>query len=344
MLSHPSLRSLGMSSKLIMPPIHSATSAQDVKVELGNLKSGIESGDHGALARAITLLEGNLPIQRAAASELLSAVCDVGTSTLRIGVSGVPGAGKSTLINSLGMRAIADGKRVAVLAVDPSSTTTGGSILGDKTRMVDLASQPGAFIRPSPTRGVLGGVTDCTYEAILLCEAAGFDLVIVESVGVGQSEVALSDLVDVFMLLLIAGGGDELQGIKRGVMERADMLVMTKADGRNIEAAKKDAARFERELALLQHRSVPTWAVSTQSGLGIAELWDVLSTYKPDGQQRAAQHHAWYQRLKRRWLMAEFDAFERTDHRKPESVADVLEAATDAVRAFLSAQYDKEMP
>ena len=206
----------------------------------------VRAGDRRALAQAITLVESTRPDHRARARELLSQLQPDAGDAVRIGLSGAPGSGKSTLIEALGLHAVDRGHRVAVLAVDPSSTTTGGSILGDKTRMSDLARHPDAFIRPSPTSGTLGGVARRTREAMLLCEAAGFDLVVVETVGVGQSEVAVADMVDLFVLVASPAGGDDLQGIKRGIMELADLIVVNKADG-------DLAASAERAQIDLQH-------------------------------------------------------------------------------------------
>ena len=199
---------------------------------------------------------------------------------MRVGLSGVPGSGKSTLIESLGLHAIAEGHTVAVLAVDPSSNRTGGSILGDKTRMADLGRDPSAFIRPSPSSGTLGGVARRTREAMLLCEAAGFDVVLVETVGVGQSEVAVADLVDLFVLIASPAGGDELQGIKRGIMELADHIVVNKADGDLAPAAQRAAGELRHAVHLLRPKR-PGWdvAVTTCSALtghGIPALWDEL--------------------------------------------------------------------
>ncbi len=203
---------------------------------------------------------------------------------LRVGITGMPGVGKSTLVEALGTRLTAAEHRVAVLAVDPSSARSGGSILGDKTRMQRLARDPRAFIRPSPSGGALGGVARRTREAIVVVEAAGYDVVLVETVGVGQSEVMVANMVDFFLVLTLAGGGDELQGIKRGILELADALVVTKADGDNLEAARRARAEFARALALLPPRS-PSWrprvaACSAVQGDGMSELWDAVLEHR----------------------------------------------------------------
>lgn len=192
-------------------------------MEPGELSELLKSGNRRALAKSITLIESSLSSDRKKAEELLSLLGDQNRNTIRIGITGVPGAGKSTFIESFGLHAIEKGKKVAVLAIDPTSPLSGGSILGDKTRMPYLAMNENAFIRPSPSSGTLGGVSRKTRETILICEAAGFDVILVETVGVGQSEVAVSEITDFFLLLLIAGAGDELQGIKKGIMEMADL-------------------------------------------------------------------------------------------------------------------------
>ena len=226
------------------------------------------SGDRAALARAITLVESKRADHRAAARRLLDAAMPAAGRAVRVGITGVPGVGKSTLIDALGSNLTAAGRRVAVLAVDPSSTRTGGSILGDKTRMARLSADPNAFIRPSPTSGTLGGVAAKTRETMLLCEAAGFDVVLVETVGVGQSETAVAELTDFFLVLMLPGAGDELQGIKKGVLELADMIAVNKADGDNAARASAAAAEYRAALQILTPAS-PDWSppVVTVSGL-----------------------------------------------------------------------------
>jgi len=244
---------------------------------LDELRLGVLAGDRTRLSQAITLSESRLPRDMQAAAELLQALAPHTGHSLRVGISGPPGAGKSTLIDALGCRLTDHGYRVAVLAVDPSSRISGGSILGDKTRMAALAARPEAFIRPSPSGGSLGGVARRTREGIRLCEAAGFDLVLVETVGVGQSEVGIRDLVDVFLLLLTPAAGDDLQGIKRGVMEQADILAVNKADGDTLAAARRTQA----DMAVALHMgSAPEdgWArkvmaLSAFTGEGLDALW-----------------------------------------------------------------------
>jgi LAO/AO transport system kinase len=244
----------------------------------GNL--GLESllsGDRAALARAITLVESKRGDHREAARNLLEAALPHAGGAIRLGITGVPGVGKSTVIDALGTRLTARGHRVAVLAVDPSSSRTGGSILGDKTRMARLAADPNTFIRPSPSSHTLGGVAAKTRETMLLCEAAGFDVVLVETVGVGQSETAVADLTDFFLVLALPGAGDELQGIKKGVFELADMIAVNKADGEGIARARAAAAEYRAALHILSSAASGwTPSVVTISGLtgeGLDELW-----------------------------------------------------------------------
>jgi LAO/AO transport system kinase len=236
------------------------------------------SGDRRALARAITLIESTRADHRRQAEALLEEVLPKTGRSLRIGISGPPGVGKSTFIEAFGRHAIAAGKRLAVLAVDPTSRLSGGSILGDKTRMSELSRMKEAFIRPSPAGLTLGGVARRTREALLLCEAAGFDLIIVETVGVGQSETAVAEMVDLFLLLLLPGGGDDLQGIKRGIMELADLVVVNKADGDLAPAAERAAADVANALRLMQplHKS---WSpevlrCSALRDIGIDHVWE----------------------------------------------------------------------
>jgi LAO/AO transport system kinase len=241
------------------------------------------SGDRAALARAITLMESRRPDHRAAARELLQVLMPRTGRAIRVGITGVPGVGKSTAIDTLGSLLTARGHKVAVLAVDPSSTRTGGAILGDKTRMARLAADPDAFIRPSPTSGTLGGVAAKTRETMLLCEAAGFDVILVETVGVGQSETAVADLTDFFLVLMLPGAGDELQGIKKGILELADMIAVNKADDAGARA-KAAAAEYQAALHILTPASA-TWTppVVTISGLtgdGLDTLWGKILDHR----------------------------------------------------------------
>ena len=243
----------------------------------------ILAGDRRALAAAITLIESTREDDREPAEDLLQALLPHAGKAVRIGISGAPGVGKSTFIEAFGTRAIAAGRRLAVLAIDPSSERSGGSILGDKTRMAELARSERSFVRASPARGTLGGVARRTRDAMIACEAAGFDLVMVETVGVGQSEAAVADMVDIFMLLVQPGAGDELQGIKRGVMERADIVVVTKADGALAAPAAHAKADFEAALSL--HAGDGPWtpcviACSSGEGTGLDEIADAVERHR----------------------------------------------------------------
>jgi len=271
---------------------------------LSELAAQIANGDRRALARAITLVESTRADHRADAEALLTQVMPRTGSAIRVGISGAPGSGKSTLIEALGLRLVDSGKTVAVLAVDPSSTRSGGSILGDKTRMGELTRRAEAFVRPSPTGGTLGGVARRTREALLVCEAAGFDVVLVETVGVGQSEVAVEGMVDCFLLLIAPGAGDELQGIKRGIMELADIVVVNKADGDLAATATVTASDYANALRLIRPKT-PPWEpkvvlCSALEGRGIDDCWasieehhQVLDSAGALEQRRAEQATAW---------------------------------------------------
>lgn len=248
------------------------------------LYDGIMQKDRSCLARAITLIESNAEHHFSLAQELLQKILPFSGNSLRIGITGVPGAGKSTFIEAFGMHLCSLGLRVAVLAVDPSSSISGGSILGDKTRMEQLSRHPLAFIRPSPTEGKLGGVHRKTRETILLCEAAGFDVILVETVGVGQSEAMIRDMVDFFMLLVLTGAGDELQGMKKGILELVDAIVVNKADGDNKPLALKTKKEYNQILHFI-HPATPGWEAKayTCSSLhfeGIIELWNMLQRFE----------------------------------------------------------------
>jgi LAO/AO transport system kinase len=252
--------------------------------DLETLTSGIRRGDRRTLAKAITLVESTRPDHQEEAQRLLEQLLPDTGRAVRVGITGVPGVGKSTFIEAFGLHLIGRGKRVAVLAVDPSSARTGGSILGDKTRMAKLSAAAEAFIRPSPSGGSLGGVARRTREAMLVCEAAGYDVVIVETVGVGQSEVAVNSMVDFFLVLMLAGAGDELQGIKKGILEIADALAINKADGDNVTSAQQAASQYIAALNLFRHTS-PTWdpPVVTVSALemrGMDEIWGIIEDHR----------------------------------------------------------------
>lgn len=274
------------------------------KIDIKSLSAQLKAGDRTALARAITLIESKRRDHQEQAQELLQSLLSFTGNAKRIGITGVPGVGKSTLIDTFGSNLTAAGHKVAVLAVDPSSQRTGGSILGDKTRMEKLSVDRSAFIRPSPSSGTLGGVTRKTRETMLLCEAAGFDIIIVETVGIGQSETAVADMVDFFLVLMLTGAGDELQGIKKGVLEIADMIAVNKADGINKDRAHKAAAEYRGALNILTPLS-PNWSppVITISGLendGLDHLWaeierhrDVLTTSGELQARRQDQQVRW---------------------------------------------------
>jgi LAO/AO transport system kinase len=248
------------------------------------LAAAIRSGDRAALPRAITLLESTRADHREQAQQLLLELLPDSGNAHRVGISGVPGVGKSTAIESLGMYLIEQDHRVAVLAVDPSSTRTGGSILGDKTRMARLAQHPDAYIRPSPTSGTLGGVAKATRETVVLLEASGFDVILIETVGVGQSEVAVANMVDTFVLLTLARTGDQLQGIKKGVLELADIVVVNKADGDYLAEARKAARELKSALRLIYpHETLwrpPVLTMSAMEGTGLTEMWDTVERHR----------------------------------------------------------------
>jgi LAO/AO transport system kinase len=307
-----------------------------VSDDVAALAGGVRAGDRRALARAITLVESTRPDHRARATQLLDAlVAETGRSH-RVGISGAPGAGKSTFIEALGLHLVGEGHHVAVLAVDPSSTVSGGSVLGDKTRMEELSRRPETYIRPSPSGGTLGGVARRTREALLLCEAAGFDVVLVETVGVGQSEVAVAGMVDLFLLLLAPGAGDELQGVKRGIVELADLVVVNKADGDLAPAAARTATEYSHALHLLRPRT-PAWSptVLTCSAIearGIAEVWDAIGSHR-----RALEAAGELERLRgeqaREWMWTEVDESLHESLRRDERVAAMLAGLEDAVVA-----------
>ncbi len=252
--------------------------------DVDQLVDGVCAGDRGSLARAITLVESSSASHQERAEELLARIVPRAGEARRVGITGVPGVGKSTFIEALGLLLLERGHRVAVLAVDPSSTVSGGSILGDKTRMGRLSADARAFIRPSPSAATPGGVARRTREAMLLCEAAGHDVVLVETVGVGQSETVVAEMVDCIVLLMIAGAGDELQGIKRGVMELADLVVVHKADGDGVERARRAAREVEGALTYLRPRHA-SWrprvlTASSVTGDGLAEVWDAVERHR----------------------------------------------------------------
>ncbi|HYD30178.1 MAG TPA: methylmalonyl Co-A mutase-associated GTPase MeaB [Azospirillaceae bacterium] len=272
------------------------------------LAAAVRGGDRRALARAITLIESTRADHRERAEALLTELLPHTGHSVRVGISGVPGVGKSTFIETFGLHVIAQGHKVAVLAIDPSSQRTGGSILGDKTRMEHLSRDPAAFIRPSPAGATLGGVARRTREAMLVCEAAGFDVIIIETVGVGQSETAVADMVDLFMLLLLPGGGDELQGIKKGIVELADLVVVNKADGDLVAAARNAVAEYSHALSLLRAPSkdwrVPVLMCSALNRAGIDDVWDTIGKFR-DIQSGTGAFQARRAEQARAWLWTE---------------------------------------
>ena len=304
--------------------------------EFNNTVEAIRAGDRVALGRAITLVESTKPEDQLRTQKLLEALLPHTGQSIRIGISGVPGAGKSTLIDQLGMNLIAEGHKVAVLAVDPTSSRTGGSILGDKTRMGRLSMEESAFIRPSPAGTSLGGVTKTTRETIAVAEAAGFDVVLVETVGVGQSETAVSGMVDVFVVIAIPGAGDELQGIKRGLLELADIIAVNKADSDNVEHANRAATEYKTALHILA-AGHPNWepsvlTMSARDNIGLDPLWKKITERRAAllksgalTERRADQATSWMREIFEQRLLAEFKGSRRA--------ARHVEALEDKVRA-----------
>lgn len=318
-----------------------------------SLASGVAAGDRRALARAITLVESARADHRAEAEALMAALAPLGRKALRIGLSGTPGVGKSTFIEAFGLALVAEGLRVAVLAVDPSSTRSGGSILGDKTRMERLSREAAAFIRPSPSQTHLGGVARRTREAAALCEAAGFDVVLIETVGVGQSETMVAGMTDLFVLLIAPAGGDELQGVKRGIMEVADLVLVNKADGDLEPAARRTVADYAGALRLLRRRPQDpegypmVLPVSAATGAGLAEAWAAMRRLADwrEAQgilaaRRAEQARAWFEAEVQAGLMARLAADPRLSARIAalgQAVAEGRAAPTAAAAEVIAA-------
>jgi len=295
---------------------------------------GVLAGDRATLARAITLIESGRDEDLALAQELLQRLLPATGKAHRVGITGVPGVGKSTAIDQLGINLVEAGHKVAVLAVDPTSTRSGGSILGDKTRMARLAQSRSAFIRPSPTSGTLGGVARKTRESMALLEAAGFDIVIVETVGVGQSEVAVAGMVDFFLVLLLAGGGDDLQGIKRGIVEIADLIAITKADGDNVVRARRAQATYQGALSILAPATsgwvAPVLTISAQENRGLDALWEKIIEHREAmtasgvfAARRGAQAVGWMRDLLQERLLSALAADARVAARLAELEGEV---------------------
>ncbi|MEZ4393351.1 MAG: methylmalonyl Co-A mutase-associated GTPase MeaB [Polyangiales bacterium] len=318
--------------------------ARRARLSLDAYVQGVRGGDRTVLARAVTLIESASRDDAALAQSLLQALLPHTGRALRVGITGVPGVGKSTLIDELGMRLLAQGRRVAVLAVDPSSQLTGGSILGDKTRMARLSLAPEAFIRPTPSALSPGGVARRTRETLLLCEAAGFDVVLVETVGVGQGETAVADMVDFFLVLVLPGSGDELQGIKKGVFELADALAVNKCDGENANRARLSLSELKSALRYLPRKRA-SWetaclAVSAHTGEGIDALWSAVESHRAAMEAsgelvslRASQQGRWMWSLIRERLEGAFRAHPAVAAALPEMERDVREGARTAVSA-----------
>ncbi|MGQ9550020.1 MAG: methylmalonyl Co-A mutase-associated GTPase MeaB [Roseiflexus sp.] len=322
--------------------------------------AGVRNGDRSILARAITLIESNAPAHIALAQDVLRELLPYTGRSLRVGITGVPGVGKSTFIEALGTMLCDRGHHVAVLAVDPSSSISRGSILGDKTRMERLARHPNAYIRPSPTGGSLGGVARKSRETLLVCEAAGFDIILVETVGVGQSEIAVRGMVDFFLLLMLAGAGDELQGIKKGIIELADALLITKADGDNRTRALAAQAEYGHALRYLTPATEGwrprAYICSAQTGEGIAEIWSEIERFRDQttasgvfAARRREQARDWVYTMIEDHLRSRFFSHPVVQQRLPAIEKDVIEgtlpvttAAQSLIQAFESALQGSE--
>jgi LAO/AO transport system kinase len=307
--------------------------------DLARLERALRAGDRAQLARAITLIESRRADHREAARQLVQTLLPYTGDAMRVGITGTPGVGKSTTIDALGSFLTRQGRKVAVLAVDPSSTRSGGSILADKTRMPRLAADANAFVRPSPSAGTLGGVAAKTREAMLLCEAAGYDVVLVETIGTGQSETAVADMTDFFLVLMLPGAGDELQGLKKGVIELADMLAVNKADGDNIARAKAAAAEYRAALHIIGASSElwtpPVITFSALTGDGIAEVWAKICEHRERmsaagalAARRRAQQVKWMWAMLEERMMSRLKSDPSLRARLPKLEAAVAEGRT----------------
>nr|VFJ94771.1 MAG: LAO/AO transport system kinase [Candidatus Kentron sp. H]VFJ95660.1 MAG: LAO/AO transport system kinase [Candidatus Kentron sp. H]VFK01903.1 MAG: LAO/AO transport system kinase [Candidatus Kentron sp. H] len=299
------------------PPPRTTPGPKRRNLSVEEYVEGVLGGERNVLARTITLVESNAPAHMIMAQEVLRRLLPHTGHSIRVGITGVPGVGKSTTIETLGLYLLKKGHKVAVLAVDPSSKVTGGSILGDKTRMEELSRNPRAFIRPSPSSGTLGGVTRKSRETILVCEAAGFDVTLVETVGVGQSETTVRQMVDFFLLLMLAGAGDELQGIKKGIMELADALIINKADGDNKPRARAAELEYNRALTYLAPATegwrTRAYTSSATTGEGVAEMWGVVEAFRQQTEasgvlekRRREQTMAWVYAMVEEYLQSSF--------------------------------------
>ncbi|MFC0557744.1 methylmalonyl Co-A mutase-associated GTPase MeaB [Halalkalibacter alkalisediminis] len=327
-----------------------------VELSLEEYVEGVRSNNRAVLARAITLVESNAARHFSMAQDVLTSVIPQTGNSIRIGITGVPGAGKSTFIEAFGLKLAEQGHRVAVLAVDPSSSLSQGSILGDKTRMDQLSRHPNAFVRPSPAGGNLGGVARKTRETLLLCEAAGYDIIMVETVGVGQSEVTVRSMVDCFIVLMLTGAGDELQGMKKGIMEMVDIMLINKADGTNRQAAEQAKVEFKRMFHMLPSVT-EGWeteidTVSALTGRGISECWETIERFHQhmkNTQQfelrRKEQATNWFHSLLEEQILKRFYDYPFIKSQLPDVKKDVLLGKSSATRAvsLLLQEYEQKI-
>ena len=316
------------------------------RLSVSDYVDGVLNCDRALLAQAITLIESLNDDHRATADAVLNELLTQKQDSIRIGITGVPGVGKSTFIESFGKQLTSLGHKVAVLAVDPTSSRTGGSILGDKTRMQELSKDKNAFIRPSPTSGTLGGVTRVTRETIVLCEAAGFDVILVETVGVGQSEIMVSQMVDFFLALMLPGAGDELQGIKKGILEIADMIAVNKADGEMKNAANRAVMEYQHALDILNPKSA-NWkprslSCSAFTGDGLAAIWETICDYKrllKDAgewqEKRKSQQVEWMWAIIRERILSKIETNEKVQSLVPQLELQVAESKLTPALAAL---------